>query len=153
MNEERSALEALKASIDKQNRLQEETNNLLQALMIGLLDKGERDPNADGAKQREHDPKRSGLSEERAHDLAWQIAMLELLRRIVAEAFFHADPAEFRRRMKTLESVTVDELRDRRFFPDKPEAAENFIKETAASVITGILTSIRHPNDSRGDGA
>src|SRR5690606_18422050 len=84
---------------------------------------------------------------DRAHDLAWQIAMMELLRRVIGESLYHADGTEFYRRLEILERTKVDSLRGRRYFPDQPEAAENVIKETAATIITGLLTTIRHPSD------
>jgi hypothetical protein len=84
----------------------------------------------------------------RANDIAAQIAIAELLRVIIAEAFYVADRNEFKSRLRALEEATVSGITNRRLFPNANNAAEQYVKEAASGWITNIFASILHPGDN-----
>lgn len=91
--------------------------------------------------------------EDRAADIATQLALIELVRIAIAEISFTPDRAEFRRRIEAIERTAVDGLTNRRIFPQANDATENLIKEQASTTVTKILTSIRHRDDPTPYGA
>ena len=88
----------------------------------------------------------------RLNDIAIQIALAEILRRVIAEAFYSKDENEFRKRLSRMERATTDGLAQRRLFPQaNAEAAEAYIKEVADAWIANFFASILHPKSPRDD--
>lgn len=85
--------------------------------------------------------------EVQAQRIAGDIATHELLRLIIAEAFFSPDRDEFRRKISALEGSAVNSIMSRRLFPQADDATETYIKEAASGFISRLLGSIRHPAD------
>lgn len=85
------------------------------------------------------------INKDRVSDVAAQLAFLELLRLVIAEAFFTPDADLFRQRMEALERAAVNGLSSRTPFSGLDDATNNQIKESACDIVTKIMTSIHHP--------
>lgn len=83
-----------------------------------------------------------------ANSVAIQIATQDLLRVIISDVYFSSNPAEFKAKIASLESRTVENLQSRRLFPDASDETEAYIKETASAYITKLLLSLRHAGDT-----
>jgi hypothetical protein len=80
--------------------------------------------------------------------LAAHYATFELLRLIMGEVFFTPDATEFRRRMQAVENAAVSGVMSSRPIPELDEKTNGAIQELASVVITNIMTSIRHPDET-----
>ena len=87
----------------------------------------------------------------RVQDLAHSLATSELLRFILGEVAFNADPAIFRKRLQGIEESVVTSLGARRHFPSANDYTDNLIKETACGYVTRMIASIRHPTESKAE--
>ncbi len=85
----------------------------------------------------------------RAADIAVQIATTEMLRLVINEALYTDDFKEFQRRLTRFEELAVNEIKNRRNFDDANDATESYIREIASGYVSGILSSILHPDDPR----
>ncbi|MFG1417029.1 hypothetical protein V5F38_04325 [Xanthobacter sp. V0B-10] len=85
----------------------------------------------------------------RLHDVAAQIGLMELLRRVIADVYFDPDPSAFRDNMARVERSVVDGLMERDLFPGNP-AGGDVVKAMAANWISSIITSVIHPSERPG---
>lgn len=85
----------------------------------------------------------------RVHDIAYQLALGELVRFMLGEMVFDKDPAVFSDRLRRIEDVLIANLSGRRLYESANESTESMIKESACGYITRLLSSIRHPDDRR----
>jgi hypothetical protein len=85
----------------------------------------------------------------RVEDLAHSLAISELLRFILGEVAFNADPAVFRGRLQIIEESVVTSLGSRRHHPAANDYTENVIEEMACGYVTRMIASIRHPTDPK----
>lgn len=86
-----------------------------------------------------------------ARSAALDTVLLLLLRELIAEVYFHEDPAVYRRRLATLEERVIGEV------STNPElagtdAASTYARESASALVSNIVASIAHPTDRTGDG-
>ena len=88
----------------------------------------------------------------RAHEIAAQIALAELLRTVIAEVFFTADREEFRKRLAHIEALSIDGLARRKLWPKANEETEKYVKAAAEGWISTIIGSILHPDDASNAG-
>lgn len=90
-------------------------------------------------------PHRRSLNheEQRAHDIAAQLALTELLRIVIGEIVDHAEPSVVRARLQSIEAAAVGGITGRDIFPGADPVAVSFIKEAAANWITTVLASIQ----------
>ncbi|TPL36750.1 hypothetical protein [Mesorhizobium sp. B2-4-8] len=86
--------------------------------------------------------------DDRASDIAAQIALTELVRIALSELCYSPDKVEFRRRAERIESAIISGLYGRTLFPGANEATEKTIKERVALHVTNVMTSIMHPDDA-----
>lgn len=88
------------------------------------------------------------LSEEelaRAHDIAQQIALAEMVRFVIGEVFFDRDPQVFRRRLAAIDQGLITSLNSRRLWDQASDETEAVIKESASGYVSRLLASIKHP--------
>jgi len=79
---------------------------------------------------------------------ATDLALTELIRIVIGEAFYTDDQKEFRRRMEILERAAVNGLTSRRPFDLADDSTNQRVKEEASALVTKIMTSILHPKDT-----
>lgn len=85
------------------------------------------------------------ITEERAGDVAVQVALMELLQRVVAELCFVDNKDQYHARLQAIEEAVVESISSRRRFPELEQAAEDHIHESASALVTAMITGIRHP--------
>ena len=67
--------------------------------------------------------------QQRAHDLAIQIALAEFVRFALGEMLFSTDRAEFQRRLRVSEESVVLNLQSRKIWAQAHEASEIYVNE------------------------
>jgi len=82
---------------------------------------------------------------EKIDDVAVDIAMMEMVRRIIADVYYHEDPEIFRKRMITFEEGIVDGINSRTHFKGASEDVEQRVKDAASTMVTKVMSSILHP--------
>ena len=80
----------------------------------------------------------------REHDIAAQVALMELMRIVIELVCDTPDPEKFKRRLQAIESAAVERLGDGKRWAHLDEPTETRIKEAAIGWVSRILTSIRH---------
>jgi hypothetical protein len=80
---------------------------------------------------------------------ATELALVEMVRLVIAEAFFTSDPAEFKRRMEAFENAAVSGISARNHFPSLDDSTNQRVSEEASALVTRIMASIQHPRDPR----
>ena len=88
---------------------------------------------------------------QRANDIAAQTALMVLLRAVIAEAFFHPDRAEFRRRLAALEQSAVDTITNEPLWPGADAVTLDYLRGAASGWISRSIAGILHPQDRAGD--
>lgn len=83
---------------------------------------------------------------DRAHDIAAQIALAEIVRVLVGDLAFHADQAVFAKRIASIEQAVVTGLNSRTLFASADTETETYVKEAACGYVTRLLASVRHPD-------
>lgn len=88
---------------------------------------------------------------EKISRVAFELAVIELLRLTISEAFFTPDGKEFRRKMEAFENAAVSGLSSRVPFPNESADTNTKVNEEACMLVTKIMTSIQHPDLASND--
>ncbi|MGA0561724.1 hypothetical protein ACO2RV_04685 [Ancylobacter sp. VNQ12] len=89
--------------------------------------------------------------EQRANDMAAQIALAAITRILIGEIAMHPDPAEFHARLRRLDDAVTGDLLGRHIWPDGDAVAETYVKEAATRWASSLIAGIRHPKDQARD--
>lgn len=84
---------------------------------------------------------------EKLNDMAATLALQEMLRIIIGELAFNPDRATFRANLRKIEETAVNGLIGRTLFKDAAPEVDEYVKNVAASHVTKVIASIRHPAD------
>lgn len=83
---------------------------------------------------------------QRADDVAAQIAMMVLLRTVIGEVFFSDNRTVFRQRLSLIEQSAIGALSDQKLW-QAPGVNEPYVREAASAWISRVIASILHPTD------
>lgn len=93
-------------------------------------------------------------SQQRAADIAAQIALAEIVRVLIREVLMHPSPAQFHARLGQLDALVTDGILARTIWDGADGYTETYIKEAATRWASSLISGIQHPNDPpSGDGA
>lgn len=83
------------------------------------------------------------ISKERVQDLAFQVAITEIVQRMIAEKLHDFDPSVFSRKVRALEDGVLKSVSSRKLHPQLEQAVEKDVDRQASSIIAGIFSGIK----------
>lgn len=80
---------------------------------------------------------------EKAHQIAGQVAITELLRVLIAQHCEGSDETTSKANLARLEELAVNGITARRHFQEVNEQTDTYVKEAAAAFVSRLVSSIR----------
>ncbi|MBN7763397.1 hypothetical protein JYP52_19825 [Nitratireductor aquibiodomus] len=90
----------------------------------------------------------NNINDDQISDVAFNLAVMEMVRLLIAEVCFDEDPEAMKQKLGRFEDLAVSGLSARQHFDDLDQATNTKMSELAAHHVTKIVTSIRHYKDA-----
>lgn len=85
------------------------------------------------------------ITKEMEGELAFRVAITEIIQRMIAENLYDMDPNVFARRVRSLQEGVVKSVSSRKHFSGLSGMDESDIDQQATKMITNIFSGIKQP--------
>lgn len=85
------------------------------------------------------------ISKERANDVAFQIAITEIVQRMIAENLYNFDQNVFSRKVRALEEGVLKSVSSSKLYPQLEQSLEADLNRQASDIVARIFSGITHP--------
>jgi hypothetical protein len=84
---------------------------------------------------------------QRASDVAFDLAMTAIVRRLFGELLYRGDAEKFRTLMRKFEDVVIDDLKTMSVTKSSNEYTDNYVKEAASQFVSRFFASVQPPEN------